>query len=274
MRIRIFQLLSILVVIFSSCSELDEKNGYIAVTPELHDTIYQARNPNLPCVKTRRIDYGKLMFTRASANEDKNGNLGELLGYSYKIGNTILGDPKNVGYQVIDVTKVTDYEPSLISKNHIGQSSINSFSYASYDDFLQKSQLTKKSKSGFSINVFNIFKIGRKHKNTQVFAAYISDSTRSVYGEANVSFYNSEFKLNSSEGSVGSTRDALPPYGGRFSQVCPRTVLTRLRVYGSPYVTALALVAMNLAMAVCTNDKRLSVHFEHSSFPLSLAFQF
>lgn len=202
MRIRIFQLLSILVVIFSSCSELDEKNGYIAGTPELHDTIYQARNPNLPCVKTRRIDYGKLMFTRASANEDKNGNLGELLGYSYKIGNTILGDPKNVGYQVIDVTKVTDYEPSLISKNHIGQSSINSFSYASYDDFLQKSQLTKKSKSGFSINVFNIFKIGRKHKNTQVFAAYISDSTRSVYGEANVSFYNSEFKLNSSEGSL------------------------------------------------------------------------
>ena len=78
MRIRIFQLLSILVVIFSSCSELDEKNGYIAGTPELHDTIYQARNPNLPCVKTRRIDYGKLMFTRASANEDKNGNLGEL----------------------------------------------------------------------------------------------------------------------------------------------------------------------------------------------------
>ena len=73
---------------------------------------------------------------------------------------------------------------------------------------------------------------------------------------------------------VGSTRDALPPYGGRFSQVCPRTVLTRLRVYGSPYVIALALVAMNLAMAVCTNDKRLSVHFEHSLFPLSLTFQF
>ena len=142
------------------------------------------------------------MSTRATANEDKNGNSGELLGYSYKMGNTILGDPQNVGFQVIDIDKVSDYDHSLISKNHIGHSSIGSFSYADYDDFLKKSQLIKKSSSGFSLNIIGIIKIGRKHRNTKMFASYINDSTRSVYGEANVAYYNSEFKLNPSESSL------------------------------------------------------------------------
>lgn len=203
MKLRFLLFLSIIAMILASCSELDEQNWNTSENnSEIHDTIYQTRNPNLPCVKTHEIVYVNLMTSRTSGNEDKNGNSGELLGFSYKIGNTILGDPQNVGFQVIEVNKVIDYEPSLLSRNRIGKSSINSFSYTSYDDFLQKSQLTKKSSSGFSINVFNLFKIGRKKKNTQVFASYISDSTHSVYGEANVAYYNSEFKLNSSEGSL------------------------------------------------------------------------
>ena len=42
---------------------------------------------------------------------------------------------------------------------------------------------------------------------------------------------------------VGLASDALPPCGSRFSVACPRTVLTRLRVYGSPSVTALYRLA-------------------------------
>ena len=203
MKIRIFQLLAITAAILVSCSEMDEQNGNIAGNgSELHDTIYQVRNPSLPCVKTHGLDNGIFMSTRATANEDKNGNSGELLGYSYKMGNTILGDPQNVGFQVIDIDKVSDYDHSLISKNHIGHSSIGSFSYADYDDFLKKSQLIKKSSSGFSLNIIGIIKIGRKHRNTKMFASYINDSTRSVYGEANVAYYNSEFKLNPSESSL------------------------------------------------------------------------
>lgn len=203
MRMRIFKLLTISAAILASCSEMDEQDGNIAGnSSELRDTIYQVRNPNLPCVKTHGLGNGSFMSTRATANEDKNGNSGELLGYSYKMGNTILGDPQNVGLQVIDIDKVSDYDHSLISKNHIGHSSVGGFSYADYDDFLKKSQLIKKSSSGFSLNIFGLVKIGRKHRNTKVFASYINDSTRSVYGEANVAYYNSEFKLNPSESSL------------------------------------------------------------------------
>lgn len=203
MKIRVYQLLAIAVAFLVSCSEMDEHGGNIVGNgSELHDTIYQLRNPSLPCVKTHGLDNAIIMPTRATANEDKNGNSGELLGYSYKMGNTILGDPQNVGFQVIDIDKVSDYDHSLISKNHIGHSSIGSFSYADYDDFLKKSQLIKKSSSGFSLNIIGIIKIGRKHRNTKMFASYINDSTRSVYGEANVAYYNSEFKLNPSESSL------------------------------------------------------------------------
>ncbi len=203
MRMHILKLLTISAAILASCSEMDEQGGNIAGNgSELRDTIYQVRNPSLPCVKTHGLDNGNFMSTRATANEDKNGNSGELLGYSYKMGNTILGDPQNVGLQVIDIDKVSDYDHSLISKNHIGHSSVGSFSYADYDDFLKKSQLIKKSSSGFSLNIFGLVKIGRKHRNTKVFASYINDSTRSVYGEANVAYYNSEFKLNPSESSL------------------------------------------------------------------------
>ena len=40
---------------------------------------------------------------------------------------------------------------------------------------------------------------------------------------------------------VGSANNAFPLYSGRFSLTCPRTVLTRLHVYGSPSVTSFYL---------------------------------
>ena len=40
---------------------------------------------------------------------------------------------------------------------------------------------------------------------------------------------------------VGSVNNAFPLYSGRFSSTCPRTVLTRLHVYGSPSVTSFYL---------------------------------
>ena len=44
--------------------------------------------------------------------------------------------------------------------------------------------------------------------------------------------------LSSGRWFVGSANNAFPLYSGRFSLTCPRTVLTRLHVYGSPSVTS------------------------------------
>ena len=72
---------------------------------------------------------------------------------------------------------------------------------------------------------------------------------------------------------VGSANNAFPLYSGRFSFACPRTVLTRLHVYGSPSVTSFLLItALDCCLALRTNDQSLSVHIEHFAFPVIFTF--
>ena len=72
---------------------------------------------------------------------------------------------------------------------------------------------------------------------------------------------------------VGSANNAFPLYSGRFSLTCPRTVLTRLHVYGSPSVTSFLLItALDFCIALRTNDQILSVHIEHFAFPVIFTF--
>ena len=64
---------------------------------------------------------------------------------------------------------------------------------------------------------------------------------------------------------VGSALDALPHCCGRFPKACPRTVLTRLHVHGSPLHHN--LVIMYMRITVRTHCQRFSVHLQHSLFP-------
>nr|WP_288150884.1 hypothetical protein [Phocaeicola sartorii] len=65
--------------------------------------------------------------------------------------------------------------------------------------------------------------------------------------------------------NVGSALDALPHCCGRFPKACPRTVLTRLHVHGSPLHHN--LVIMYMRITVRTHCQRFSVHLRHNLFP-------
>ena len=71
--------------------------------------------------------------------------------------------------------------------------------------------------------------------------------------------------VNVPMGIVGSALDALPHCCGRFPKACPRTVLTRLHVHGSPLHHN--LVIMYMRITVRTHCQRFSVHLQHSLFP-------
>lgn len=196
-------LLFISISVVSSCADReDESNVAFQQEDTLKDIVFQERNPKLPEVRTRAFAGKSQPFTRSMSFNEVNANKGLLLGYSYKVGSSILGDPGNVGSQVIDVSRISGNDTSNVSAIHIGASSTNSFSYANYDDFISKSQYTKKTSSGFGINIFNIIKIGRKHKNTYLFASYIRDSLKSVFGQADIAYYNSKFTLNTAPSSL------------------------------------------------------------------------
>jgi hypothetical protein len=183
------------ILVLSACTD-DEvsKNSYSVEKKSMQDVIFQMRNSKLPNVtdkgtvstaQTRAIDLNGVII----------GNSDAVLGYSYKIGNSILGDYNNVGFPIIDIAKVKNYDPTYIASTGLKTATAESFSYSDIDNYLNKSQVLKKTSSGFSINVLNIFRIGRKHKTTQLFSSYERDSIHSVYGEMNLKLSNSKFQL-------------------------------------------------------------------------------
>ena len=72
---------------------------------------------------------------------------------------------------------------------------------------------------------------------------------------------------------VGSIFGALPPFGGRFPNICPQTVRTCLHVYGFPLITSiyfsLAFWIFALHVSHTTNVflRFLSISFSHSFSP-------
>lgn len=72
--------------------------------------------------------------------------------------------------------------------------------------------------------------LSKTHPSTDIF-----DSANIWLGDAVISVISFSAYL------VGSVNNAFPLYSGRFSFICPRTVLTRLHVYGSPSVTSFYL---------------------------------
>lgn len=193
--------ISILIIIFatflglSACTD-DEvnKDSYSVDMGNIQDVIFQMRNSKLQNV----TDKGTVPSARTRAIGSNGviiGNSDAILGYSYKAGNSILGDYNNVGFPVIDISKVKDYDPTYIISTGLKTATSESFSYSNIDNYLNKSQISKKASSGFSINILKIFSIGRKHKTTQLFASYERDSIHSVYGEMNLKLSNNKFQL-------------------------------------------------------------------------------
>lgn len=166
--------------------------------------VLQERNPNLP--KTARtlpiITEDNPMLSSRSTNENGTiiGNSDKLLGYSYFVGNTILGDYNNVGRKIIDLDKVKSYSTDYITPKELKQFSSERFSYSDYNTYESKLTQTKKVTTGFSINL-GIFKIGRKKTTESTFKSEITTSDRAVYGELSMVYNHSSFNLDIAEGS-------------------------------------------------------------------------
>lgn len=192
-------ILGIIIFGIQSCSQddavLSEGNSSSKTSC---DVILQSRSANLPEVKTWHINNKK---TRAVGNNGELiGNSDVILGYSYDIGNSIIGDYSNVKYQVVDVEKVKELSNSYVSSLLLNNSTSVSYSYYGMSKYEYNSCVTKKVSSGFSLNV-GLFKIGRQKKTTEVFKNAISENKQAVFGELNLLLNNSSFALSCTSGN-------------------------------------------------------------------------
>lgn len=122
-------------------------------------------------------------------------NSDELLGYTYKAGNGIIGDYANVGFQVIDIEKVRELGGKRITSHHLNDRATNKFTFSNFEHFTDSSSLTRKISHGFSLNL-GFFKIGRKKTTTEVFKSAYTSSNQSVYGELDILIRDSRCLLN------------------------------------------------------------------------------
>lgn len=194
--------LVLMSLLFANCANDDsfETNSSISFNDSV--VILQERSPLLPkYAETRPIRLETKNLTRAiNAKGAIIGNSDALLGYSYSVGNSILGDYNNVGSSVINIDKVKSYSNDYITGKALQYYGTSRFSYSSENSYESKLSETKKIASGFSLNL-GLFKIGRKKTTEKVFGSAYSYTNNTVFGELTIAYYNSSFNLQASEGS-------------------------------------------------------------------------
>lgn len=188
----------IIILIFSlhSCTteEFSER-----ILQRDSDIELQPRSPSLPPVTDRPLV--KNVSRSIGPNGEQIINSHACLGYSYTVGNAILGDPENIRFQIIDVEKAKSKDPSMVSGIRIGKSDDTRYTYddmESYGDVLTK---TNKIVSGFSLHIGK-FKLGRKKTLTKFFKDSLTSTTKSIMGELNIILSNNSFRLSMGESDI------------------------------------------------------------------------
>lgn len=196
-------LISVLLGLITAGCTKEELISSSESLPERQDgiVVLQERSPLLPKeAKTRPVVLETGISRGTNENGAMIGNSDVLLGYSYTVGNSILGDYENVISPVINLDKVKEYSEDYVTSKAILNYMADQLSYANYDSYESKLSETKKISTGFSLNL-GLFKIGRKKTTESVFKSDITSNSNAVYGELNLVYRHSSFILQASEGS-------------------------------------------------------------------------
>jgi len=195
--IKKFLILSGVFVLLSmyGCSSDDEICPDTRQAKQEGKILLQERGKTMPAVKTLPLSVPNSGKTRSMGpNGEIIGNSDALLGYSYSIGNSFLGDMENIKFPVLDLEKIKAMGTTYITRKQLNSNSNYAFSYNGMSRYEESSQISKTVKTGFSLNL-GLFKIGRQKKTTELFKSSFSYGTNAVYGELNLEVRNSQFEL-------------------------------------------------------------------------------
>lgn len=192
---------TLLACVLISCTKEDITSVTTSSMQQNDVAVLQERSLSLPKnVKNSSVILESKKSRAINANGAIIGNSDALLGYSYTVGNSILGDYENVVSPVINIEKVKEYGADYVSSKALQYYSAEQFSYSDYNTYESKLSETKKISSGFSLNL-GLFKLGRKKTTESTFKSETTSNNNAVYGELNLVYRNSAFTLQSSDGS-------------------------------------------------------------------------
>lgn len=195
MKLFIYTLVALICSASISCTKDDfltsEESSYSA--KENGDIILRQRNPELSNTqKQDKIYFDRNEYvTRDGSSSTIIGNSDKLLGYSYTFGNSILGDMINVGHQVINTEKVKNH----ISSKKLQLFSLDSYAYTNEESYSSVVDRSKKVSLDVGLS-YCIFSASRKQTTEEIFHTQMSSHSKNVYGEMNLLYNHSAFKLD------------------------------------------------------------------------------
>lgn len=183
-----------MLAVLCSCSNDDNVTSLRDSSMPIGDIILQERAQSLPNVTSKQYTTLRMARTRGTTESNLVGDTEDMLGYSYSVGNSILGSMENVKFPVLDLQKIKIKYPTSVVRKQVNSTSNYAFSYNGMDRYESNSQISKTVKTGFSLNV-GLFKIGREKKMTELFKSSSSNETNRVYGELNIELIGGQYEL-------------------------------------------------------------------------------
>ncbi|MBC8985363.1 hypothetical protein H9X96_06210 [Pedobacter sp. N36a] len=189
--------LIITLLAFSSCSK-------DVLSPETNNSkLFKDKE-----LMSKRTGTGKIILSSKELNSGRLASAQSLslpaplqpeyyLGRSYRGDGSIIVEPENVSFKVIEIERLLQEHPDYYTPLNIDIVTATSSSFASFDRYEQKTNSNKTISGGFNINL-GLFSFGAKNKWTNTFSSSVINENNRVFGELNVEVKGSSYSLLSS----------------------------------------------------------------------------
>lgn len=174
----------IISVILFSC----EKSECLDSQFNLQDEVVLKERPE----EWKPYIYVKDASTRSSSGQPL--GMRDYLGYSFRSSIVPIEDTRNLGQRIIDVSGLSKDYPSyfLYWRNLSRDAKV--FSYTSFDDYSEKTEMSKKVTHGIDLKLL-FFNLGHKRHYTSTFGQTLTNNTKSIFGELNIFVRDSCYRM-------------------------------------------------------------------------------
>ncbi|MBL4560735.1 MAG: hypothetical protein JKX79_07080, partial [Labilibaculum sp.] len=191
-------LVTLCVLALISCEKESQEQFSEEQQSEIFKTgkVLKERDPNSPLILSKKS-------TKNLSSKLKSGNepFKNYLGRSLKTDVLPLTDYKNMGWPVLNLEKYLKDYPNSYDNPRIGYSQNYSFAYTNFYKYVEKSEVTKKVKGGFSLN-FGVFSIGAKKSMERTFSKTTINESNRVFGELYYQYMDSRYWLKNTSSDI------------------------------------------------------------------------
>ncbi|MDR0938012.1 MAG: hypothetical protein LBN29_01475 [Mediterranea sp.] len=181
-----------------------EKEPDSAPEREYKGVTLQERDPNLPeVISELNFLEGKSGVQKIDQNGNPIVNSDVLLGFSYTIGNSIMGNYDNVVSPVVDIEKVRALDDSFITAMRVSSGFMEQEAYNTLKRYREQAPFSKKVSARFTPNSY-LFYNARKALLEDIFGSELVNGSRSVVGESRLNYLYNSYSLMSATGYARS----------------------------------------------------------------------